>query len=81
MRIADFRDAVDTLNWNRNDLSGATREEFKRMDVATRLNRYIAEVEKALPYVHPRFTLDLEYARMSIESARVVIEGWKRLER
>ena len=27
LRTATFRDAVDTLNWNRNDLSGATTED------------------------------------------------------
>jgi len=36
---------VDTLNWNRNDLSGATREEFIRMDVRTRMDKHIAVVE------------------------------------
>ena len=45
LRIEDFRKAVDTLNWNRNDLSGATREEFIRMDVRTRMDKHIAVVE------------------------------------
>ena len=37
MKIGEFRAAVDSLNWNRRDLSGATRQEFVAMDVRTRL--------------------------------------------
>ena len=36
MKIGEFRAAVDSLNWNRRDLSGATRQEFVAMDVRTR---------------------------------------------
>ena len=44
MKIGEFRAAVDSLNWNRRDLSGATRQEFVAMDVRTRLERHIVIV-------------------------------------
>ena len=75
-RIGDFRDAVDTLNWNRTDLSGATRDELKRMDVRTRLSRHIEIVEAMAPMVHPRFTLDLMHAANSVKLARDAIDRW-----
>ena len=55
MKIGEFRAAVDTLNWNRRDLSGATRQEFVAMDVRTRLERHIVIVSGLLPLVHTRF--------------------------
>ena len=44
MKICEFRAAVDSLNWYRRDLSGATRLEFVAMDVRTRLERHIVIV-------------------------------------
>ena len=51
MKIGEFRAAVDSLNWNRRDLSGATRQEFVAMDVRTRLERHIVIVSGLLPLV------------------------------
>jgi len=76
LRIGDFRKAVDTLNWNRNDLSGATREEFIRMDVRTRMEKYIAEVETLALRVPSRFILDLVHADESVRQARQAVERW-----
>ena len=76
LRISIYRDAVDTLNWNRNDLSGATHDEFVRMDVKTRMEKYIAIVDALTPRVPVRFTLDLVHAERSIASARKAIERW-----
>lgn len=59
---------MDALNWNRRDLSGATRQEFVAMDVRARLERHI--VSGLLPLVPARFADDLAHARSAIESAR-----------
>ena len=77
LRIATFRDAVGTLNWNRNDLSGATSEEYKRMDVPGRLGKYIAAVEALIPLLHPRFSEDLRHALVSIERAQGTVSRWQ----
>ncbi|MEO7117299.1 MAG: hypothetical protein ABIZ18_15770 [Caldimonas sp.] len=76
LRIGDFRSAVDSLNWNRRDLSGATRDEFIRMDVRTRLDRHIAIVESLVTQVPGRFGDDVAHARTSVESARKAIAHW-----
>ena len=76
LKIADFRGLVDSLNWSRNDLTGGTREEFKRQDIPGRLGRSIARVEGALPLVPARYASDIESARSAIEYAQRVIERW-----
>ena len=76
LRIGDFRKAVDTLNWNRNDLSGATHEEFVRMDVRTRMEKYIAVVETLALQVPSRFIVDLVHADESCRRARETIQRW-----
>jgi len=76
LRIADFRALVNSLNWSRNDLTGGTREEFKRQDIPGRLGRHIARVEGALPLVPARYASDIESARSAIEYAQRVIERW-----
>ena len=77
MKIGQFRVAVDSLNWNRRDLAGATRPEFLAMDVCTRLQRHIDIVADLMPSVHARFTGDLAHARAAIEAARAAIARWK----
>lgn len=76
LRIAAFRALVDSLNWSRADLTGGTREEFKRQDIPGRLGRHIARVEGALPLVPARYASDIESARSAIEYAQRVIERW-----
>ena len=77
MKIGEFREAVDSLNWNRRDLSGATRQEFAAMDVRARLERHIVIVTGLLPLVHARFGDDLAHARSAIESAQATIVRWE----
>ena len=77
MKIGEFREAVDSLNWNRRDLSGATRQEFVAMDVRARLERHIVVVTALLPLVHARFGDDLAHARSAIESAQATIVRWE----
>lgn len=78
IRIADFRDAVDALNWNRTDISGATRSEWLRMDVKSRLERHISKVEELRSLVPFRFTFDLAHAEASLQSARGAVDRWER---
>ena len=75
MKIGEFRAAVYSLNWNRRDLSGATRQEFVAMDVRARLERHI--VTGLLPLVHARFADDLVHATSAIESAQATIVRWE----
>ena len=77
MKIGEFRTAVGALNWNRRDLSGATRQEFVAMEVRTRLERHIAIVSGLLPLVHARFADDLAHGVSAIESARATIDRWE----
>ena len=77
MKIGEFREAVDSLNWNRRDLSGATRQEFIAMDVRARLERHIVIVTGLLPLVPARFADDLAHARSAIESAQAIIVRWE----
>ena len=68
---------MDSLNWNRRDLSGATRQEFVAMDVRARPERHIVIVTSLLPLVHARFSDDLAHARSAIESAQATIVRWE----
>jgi len=77
MKIGEFRTAADSLNWNRGDLSGATRQEFVAMDVRARLERHIVIVTGLLPLLHARFADDLARARSAIESAQAAIVRWE----
>ena len=77
MKIGNFREAVNALNWNRHDLSGATRQEFVAMDVRARLERHIVIVAELIPSVHARFVDDPVHARSAIESARATVVRWE----
>ena len=74
MKIAQIRRTIDSCNWNRIDLSGATRDEFKAMDVPARLNRHIAAVrELAIP---ARFKHEIESQAWAIQCAEKTISRW-----
>lgn len=75
-KIADFRLAIDSLNWSRNDLTGATSEETLRMNVKAILEPHIQTVQSMLHQVPPRFAKDIERANSAIERAHAAIEGW-----
>ena len=77
MKFGEFRAAVDSLNWNRRDMSGSTRQEFVAMDVRTRLERHIVIVTGLLPQVHSSFGDDLAHATSAIESAQATIVRWE----
>lgn len=74
MNIAEIRRTIDELNWTRNDISGSTREEFKRMQVPARLIPRIDAV-KAL-VIPPRFARDIHDASYAVERAVMMIGRW-----
>lgn len=78
MTIAQIRSVIETLNWTRNDLSGATPEEFKRMDVAAHLGPRIADC-KGLQ-IPPRFAKDIENRAFAIERAEAMVARWRGLQ-
>lgn len=77
VRISDFRDAVDQLNYTRADLAGATLGEFVRMDVRGRITNAIAAVVRLRPGVPARFAQDLQSADACIERAREAVARWE----
>lgn len=74
MRIAEIRATIDTLNWNRMDATGGTRNENQRCDLPARLAPHIAAVQALV--IPPRFTRDIERQREAIEYAHRVIARW-----
>jgi len=75
--IRELRSAVDSLNWSRNDLGGATRAEWLNLDVRTRLQIHIEIVEGLLPSVFPRFVDDIRRANEAIDCARAHVARWQ----
>lgn len=78
MKIQEIRDTIDQLIWNRSDLTGATQEEFIRMNVPERLTKYIHKVKNL--DIKPRFTHEIESAQRAIASSLKVIEKWKSMQ-
>ena len=74
MTISQIRSAIDTASWKRRDLSGSTREEFKRCDIPSLLLRQI-ETLRALT-IHPKFIRDIERRDSEIAGCKSVIERW-----
>lgn len=75
MKISEIREIIDLLNWTRNDLNGATNEEFKRIDVPGRLQPWIDKC-KAL-VIDPRFGRDITRRQETIQRAEGMITVWK----
>lgn len=74
MKIAAIRSTIESCNWSRNDLSGATPHEFKEMDVPARLNRHIDAVRSLK--IAPRFARDIEAQAWAIQCAEKTIARW-----
>jgi ankyrin repeat protein len=74
MKIAEIREVIDTLNWNRADLSGATRDELKRMDVPARLSPLIEKCE-ALE-IPARFPRDIQNCNNAVDRGKAAILRW-----
>lgn len=78
LKIAEIHRVIDSCNWSRNDLGGATRSEFKAMNVPARLNPHIDAV-RALQ-IPARFKRDIENQANAIEYAKKTIERWHAMQ-
>lgn len=78
MSIKEIRDVIDTANWLRNDLTGCTREEFRKQAVGPRLREHIAKLQALV--IPARFAADIEHARIAIERAETVIARWEQAQ-
>jgi hypothetical protein len=78
MRIGDIRRIIESARWSRNDLGGATRDEFRRMDVATRLQRHI-DALRALQ-IPSRFTKDIAERDEEIGRCEATIARWRSVQ-
>jgi len=74
MRIADIRSAIDSLNWNRQDATGGTRNENRRTNLPERLAPHIATVQNLV--IPDRFKRDIENKRHALDAAKNVIYRW-----
>lgn len=79
MKIAEIRSTIRRLNMTRNDLAGATRDEFKKMDVRIRLTPQIEACE-ALE-IPPRFTIDITDCNNAVDRAKGMILRWLEMNR
>lgn len=78
MKIAEIRRVIDALHWTRNDLHGATAEEFKCMNVPARLQPHIEACRQLV--IKPRFGRDHEDRTWAIERAEQMVARWKALQ-
>lgn len=78
MKIAQIRDTIYSLDWNRQDLGGSTASEFKRCDVPARLNPHIDAVRALV--IAPRFARDIEKQAWAIECAEKTIARWQAVQ-
>lgn len=76
LKIGDFRELIDSLNFSRSWLTGGTASEFKKQDIPGGLRPKIAQLSGALPLVPARFAEDVKRAHSAIEHANEVIERW-----
>jgi hypothetical protein len=76
MKIATFREAVNRLNFIRCDLSGHTRDEYKKRIVPLVYEDAIESLEALIPLLGSRFTDDLESANSALRQARACIDRW-----
>ncbi len=79
VRISDFREAVDFLNWVRADIAGATPAEFLRMDVRGRITKAVAALARLRPGVPARFVEDLDGADGCVARAMECVTRWEAL--
>ena len=74
MSISKIRETIQSLNWNRQDATGGTREENKRTNLPAVLAPHIAAVT-ALE-IPARFARDIEAKKCALHAAKLVIEKW-----
>ena len=74
MKIAEIRETIAAATWSRTDLSGSTADEFRRCDVATRLQKHIDAI-RALT-IPDRFREEQSRAGQELGRLEVTIEKW-----
>jgi hypothetical protein len=77
MKIAEIRRIINSANWSRLDLHGATRDEFIKMDVGQRLYRHVVAL-RALE-IAPRFADDIRARDSAAEACLAMIGRWEGL--
>ena len=75
MKVGQIRDSLDASAWMRHDLSGHTREEFVRANVADTLGVMILELEQLV--IPARFRAEEERRQNEISYCKAVIDRWK----
>jgi hypothetical protein len=75
MKISEIRRVIESCNWARNDLSGATTDEFRKMKVPMMLLGHIADV--AALVIPARFVRDIADQQHAIEAAERMIARWE----
>jgi len=77
LKIGDFRNLIDSLNYSRSWLTGGTAEEFRKQDIPGSLLPKIAQLQSALNLVPAKFDNDLRRAATAMEHAVAVIDHWR----
>lgn len=80
LSIGEFRSAVDSLNWTRNDLHGSTQSEFTRTNVPLRLSKHMDNIRELLKRLPLRFTDDITKAQQALNHAQTMIDRWNRIQ-
>lgn len=75
MKISEIRATIRAADWTRRDLTGGTREEFRRQAVGPALARHVAAL-RALD-IAPRFARDIEDRDHAIAACEHVITRWE----
>lgn len=74
MKIGEIRDVIQGARWTRNDLTGGTREEFRKQQVGPVLLAKVATLEALV--IPPRFAQDEQRRAEEIEYCQRVIARW-----
>lgn len=73
IKIAEFRNAYNGLDWARDWNQGGSTAENLRCDLAIQLQPRIAKLREMLPLVKPRFSRDTKEAVESLDRAEKAI--------
>lgn len=74
MKIAEIRQTINSLIWTIADLEGATRDEFRQMNVPDRLYPLINKCMEL--DIKIRFTKDITACNRAIERAHAMLHRW-----
>jgi hypothetical protein len=69
LKISDFRAAVRTVNYVRNDFYGHVEHERLRTNLRQRFERSTGLLSELVPLVHKRFSADIADAQWALDKA------------